>query len=238
MSSICWLAPTDGPDALPEPSLALAEPNGLLAAGGTLKPDWLLASYASGIFPWYEEGQPILWWCPDPRAVLWPDQLRISRSLRKTLSRSGFTVSADRAFDAVVSACAAPRHYTESTWITAEMAQAYQQLHRLGWAHSFETWQDDRLVGGLYGVAIGRVFFGESMFAKCSDASKIALVHAVDFLRAKDFELIDCQVPSEHMASLGAVNIPRALFLDHLRSMCRPDALPCSWSQDFARVQA
>jgi len=233
MSTIRWLGPLDGPDAMPAPSLALEEPNGLLAAGGTLKPQWLLATYADGIFPWYEEGQPILWWCPNPRAVLWPDRLKVSRSLRRTLDKTRLTVSVDRAFDSVIEGCAAPRRYTESTWITSAMAQAYKELHELGWAHSFETWDGSGLVGGLYGVAIGDVFFGESMFARTSDASKIALVRAVRYLREHGFALIDCQVPSEHMTSLGAMNLPRTEFLELLGDHCPSERAPGSWATEF-----
>ncbi|WP_428101941.1 leucyl/phenylalanyl-tRNA--protein transferase [Candidatus Rariloculus sp.] len=238
MSTICWLAPSDGPDALPEPSLALDEPNGLLAAGGTLRPDWLLASYASGIFPWYEEGQPILWWCPDPRAVLWPDDLRISRSLRRTLARNSFEVTADLAFDAVIDACAEPRRYTDSTWITADMAAAYRRLHALGWAHSFEAWQEGRLAGGLYGISIGRMFFGESMFSRTADASKVAFAGAVRYLKARGVALIDCQIQSGHLTRLGAVNMPRAEFLEHLKRYAKPAGTPGSWRQAFAAFVA
>ena len=234
MSAICWLAPSDGPDALPEPSLALDEPNGLLAAGGTLRPDWLLASYANGIFPWYEEGQPILWWCPDPRSVLWPDDLKVSRSLRRALSKAVFEVTADTAFDAVVDACAEPRRYAESTWITREMAAAYKRLHALGWAHSFEAWRDGALAGGLYGVAIGRMFFGESMFARAANASKVALANAVPYLQARGIALIDCQIPSEHLARLGATDMPRTEFLNHLKRYREPAGTPESWRLDFA----
>ncbi|HEX5421112.1 MAG TPA: leucyl/phenylalanyl-tRNA--protein transferase, partial [Gammaproteobacteria bacterium] len=161
MSAIRWLAAGRLLDHFPPASEALDEPNGLLAAGGDLEPSRLLLAYRSGIFPWYESGQPILWWSPNPRAVLWPSDLRISRSLRRTLARGTFRVTADTDFKAVLTGCAAPRRYTAATWITDDMARAYTKLHRLGWAHSFEAWQDGGLVGGLYGVAIGRMFFGE-----------------------------------------------------------------------------
>jgi leucyl/phenylalanyl-tRNA--protein transferase len=237
MTRVCWLGPDDGPERLPPPTHALSEPNGLLAAGGSLTPDWLLASYERGIFPWYEQGQPILWWSPDPRAVLWPRDLNVSRSLNRTLRRAPFRLSADRSFDDVVRACAAPRDYTDATWITTEMALAYGALHGLGWAHSFEAWEDDILVGGLYGVAIGRVFFGESMFARRTDASKIAFVNAVRFLLDAGFELIDCQIPSAHLTRLGATPLPREEFLQQLKTYCRPHEVPQSWHGKFEAFQ-
>jgi len=229
MGSLRWLSRTHRADQFPSPSEALTEPNGLLAAGGDLEPERLLAAYAQGIFPWYQEGQPILWWSPDPRAVLRPIELKISRSLRRSVAKRGFEFRVDTEFGSVVAACAQPRSYGGGTWITSEMAAAYVRLHRVGWAHSFETWQNDVLVGGLYGVAIGRAFFGESMFTRVSDASKVALVHAVEFLRARGFELIDCQVASAHTASLGAVDIPRAEFLQYLAELCRPPVSPQVW---------
>ena len=234
MSLVPWLAPSDGPDALPDPSRALDEPNGLLAIGGTLHPDWLLASYSNGIFPWYEEGDPILWWSPDPRAVLWPEDLRISRSLRRTLANERFEVTADAAFDAVIDACAEPRRDAAATWITSDMATAYKRLHSLGWAHSIEAWQDGDLAGGLYGIRIGQMFFGESMFSRASDASKVALAGAVAYLQARGVALIDCQTPSEHLARLGATNMPRSEFLTHLERYREPAGSPGSWQQDFA----
>lgn len=218
---------------MPPASAALDEPNGLLAAGGSLEPAWLLAAYARGIFPWYEAGQPILWWSPNPRAVLEPGGLHVSRSLRRRLRRGTFRVTADRAFDAVVAGCAEPRGYTDSTWITADMARAYARLHRLGYAHSFEAWSDDALVGGLYGVAMGRVFFGESMFMRRSDASKVAFVHAVRFLAARGFELIDCQVATEHLSRFGAVSMPREEFVELVRRHCTGGEPEFSWSIEF-----
>jgi len=229
MGSLHWLSRTNRAESFPPPSEALAEPNGLLAAGGDLTPERLLAAYTRGIFPWYQEGQPILWWSPDPRAVLIPDQLRVSRSLRRSVAKRGFEFRVDTDFENVVSACAAPRNYGGGTWITDDMAAAYANLHRLGWAHSFETWHDGSLVGGLYGVAIGRVFFGESMFTRVTDASKVALVHAVEFLREHGFELIDCQVASAHTLSLGATEIPREAFLQSLARLCNPLGKPRIW---------
>lgn len=229
MSVPRWLTRADAVDRFPSPNAALREPNGLLAAGGDLEPDRLLGAYARGIFPWYEEGQPILWWSPDPRAVLWPAELHVSRSLRRSLIKGGFELRVDTAFGEVLAGCAAPRRYTDATWITPDMMRAYQRLHRLGWAHSFETWRNGELVGGLYGVAIGRVFFGESMFARVTDASKVALVRMVRFLEERGFELIDCQVASEHIATLGARTIPRREFLALLARHCTPAGTPEVW---------
>ncbi|SDK82147.1 leucyl/phenylalanyl-tRNA--protein transferase [Modicisalibacter muralis] len=195
---------------------ALDEPDGLLAAGGALTPDWLLAAYRRGIFPWFGEDQPILWWSPDPRLVLFPEHIRITRSLAKRLRNGGFHATCDSAFAAVVEACAAPRADAEGTWITASMQDAYLRLHLLGHAHSIEIWRDERLVGGLYGVALGRMFFGESMFSVERDASKIALVHLAQHLRAQGGGLIDCQMPTPHLVSLGARSIARSEFIDYL----------------------
>jgi leucyl/phenylalanyl-tRNA--protein transferase len=223
---------------MPPPSLALDEPNGLLAGGSALRPQWLLQTYERGIFPWYEKGQPILWWSPDPRAVLWPNDIKVSRSLRRTLKSGRFRVSADRAFGDVIAACAAPRNYTDATWITADMEAAYSALHTAGWAHSFESWDGDELAGGLYGVAIGRVFFGESMFARRTDASKVAFAQAVAYMRLSGFALIDCQIPSAHLSRLGAITIPRETFLQHLGHYCRPHGTPGAWSEKFESYQA
>ncbi len=234
MTSPRWLTVTDAPDAFPPAGEALTEPNGLLAMGGDLSPQRLLAAYPRGIFPWYERGQPILWWSPDPRAVLWPENLHVSRRLQRTRRRSGLSLTCDRAFTTVIQRCAAPRSYAEGTWITGEMSDAYSTLHQLGWAHSFEAWQDDKLVGGLYGVAIGRVFFGESMFSHRTNASKIALITAVDYLRTRNFALLDCQIWSSHLQTLGATTLPRAEFLQLLDDLCRPPGSPGSWAQDFA----
>jgi leucyl/phenylalanyl-tRNA--protein transferase len=229
MGTLRWLSPTDRVDAFPPPHEALTEPNGLLAAGGDLAPERLLAAYSQGIFPWYSEGQPILWWCPDPRAVLWPSALKVSRSLRRAVAKGGFEFRVNGAFAAVVAACAGPRRYGAGTWITAEMAAAYTRLHELGWAHSFETWRAGELAGGLYGVALGRAFFGESMFTRVTDASKVALVHAVAFLAAHGIELIDCQIASAHTVSLGAVDMPRAQFLAQIARLCAPPVRPQAW---------
>ena len=210
------IRPGDPPDAFPPVEHALVDPNGLLALGGDLSPTRLLAAYRRGVFPWYSQGQPILWWSPDPRAVFYPEAVRVSRSLSKLLRQGRFEVRVDTAFDAVVRACAAPRARQEGTWITDEMADAYGMLHRRGAAHSVEVWRGGKLVGGLYGVALGEVFFGESMFSRERDASKVALVA----LARLGFRLIDAQVPSEHLARMGAVEIPRARFLSHLAAWC------------------
>lgn len=196
------------------PSPDEADPDGLLAVGGDLGPARLLAAYRMGIFPWYTDDQPILWWSPDPRLVLFPDGLHLSRSLDKTLRRNIFTVSMDTCFDQVVHLCGAVRSGSgEGTWITGEMEEAYCRLHRMGFAHSVEVWRGHRLAGGLYGVSLGRAFFGESMFSLESDASKVALVSLVDFVRYNGFDWIDCQVPTQHLLRMGAVEIPRARFL-------------------------
>ena len=196
----------------PDPSLAETEPNGLLAVGGDLTVERLLNAYRHGIFPWFSAGQPTLWWSPDPRMVLLPNELRISRSLRKTLRRGHFSVSMDQVFNDVTQACAAPRDEDGGTWLLPEMIAAYGKLYRMGLAHSVETWSHGELVGGLYGVAIGRVFFGESMFSRVTDASKVALVFLVNSLKQWHFDLIDCQIYTTHLESLGAREIPREEF--------------------------
>ncbi len=202
----------------PNPRQALSEPDGLLAAGGNLHPDTLIKAYSLGIFPWYEQSQPLLWWSPNPRAVIFPDQLHISKSLRKTLRANRYKISTDRAFREVIRACAGKRHYSDGTWITEAMIQAYINLFERGVAHSVECWIDGQLAGGLYGVATGGVFCGESMFSWRPNASKIALAHLVRALHDKGFALIDCQVGNEHLFSLGAVMIDRGEFLDLLQS--------------------
>jgi leucyl/phenylalanyl-tRNA--protein transferase len=227
-----WLDP-DNPDiGFPDVERALKEPDGLLAIGGDLSRARLLRAYSNGIFPWYGPGQPILWWAPDPRLVLPPEALRISRSLRKTLRQGAFRVTLDQAFEAVINHCAGPRANTSGTWITPEMAAAYLALHRQGYAHSVECWQGDRLAGGLYGVALGRVFFGESMFARARDASKVALVHLARQLSRWDFPLIDCQVHTRHLESLGAALLPRKQFTRLLRAACVLPAPPSPWRFD------
>lgn len=228
--SLPWLDPSDVGQPFPDPRHALAEPNGLLAAGGCLRPQRLLQAYSQGIFPWYDRDTPILWWSPDPRTVLFPDQLRVSRSLRKTLRRGTFRLTLDQAFAAVVEGCSAARSSGPDTWLTPEMKAAYKRLHQLGFAHSLETWQDKQLVGGLYGVALGRVFYGESMFSWVSDASKIALACLCSHLRRWDFAVIDCQLPTDHLHRLGAIDLPRVQFL-RLLGLCRqrPTVTPGCW---------
>lgn len=210
------IAPGAPDDAFPPDEEALEEPNGLLAIGGDLSPARLLAAYRRGIFPWYEEGQPILWWTPDPRLVLMPQELRISRSLRRSLRRSGFEITIDTAFGKVIRACAAPRASAGGTWITPAMIRAYERLAARGMAHSVEVRRDGRFVGGLYGVAIGAAFFGESMFSLERDASKVALVELCRRLSPLSAGLVDCQVASPHLVGLGAKLISRGEFLNRL----------------------
>ena len=217
--------------AFPDPEAS--EPSGLLALGGDLSPERLLLAYATGIFPWYSEGQPILWHSPDPRAVLAPAQLRISRSLAKTLRRGRFEVRLDTAFEAVIHGCAeVPRPGQEGSWITGEMREAYLVLHRLGYAHSAEAWEDGSLVGGLYGVSIGSAFFGESMFALASDASKVAFAVLVGQLERWGFELIDCQVHTDHLERFGAQLWPRGRFLDALGRCLQSETRRGRWQLD------
>ena len=228
-----WLDPESDPAQFPDPVYALEEPNGLLAVGGDLSPARLLNAYRQGIFPWYSDDQPILWWSPDPRAVLFPDQFTPSRSLRKTLRKRPFRVTLDNAFAAVIEACSEPRSDDAGTWITDEMKQAYLQLHHIGFAHSVECWEGDALVGGLYGVSMGKVFFGESMFTRRTDASKVGFAHLVEQLKDWEFGLIDCQVHSGHLASLGAEDIPREEFLGLLDIWCDPfEAHQGKWQLD------
>ena len=226
---IPWL---DADTPFPPLSRALAEPNGLLAAGGDLSTARLLDAYRRGIFPWYSAGQPVLWWSPDPRMVLVPADFRISRSLRKRLRRRDYEVRVDTCFSDVVAACAAPRDGQGGTWITSDMAQAYGALHRLGYAHSVEVWLDEALAGGLYGVALGRMFYGESMFSRVPDASKIALVHLVRQLERWDFGMIDCQMATAHLASLGARGIARPLFMRKLQELVNYPGAAKRWTLD------
>lgn len=191
---------------------ALTSPNGLLAAGGDLSASRLLSAYRNGIFPWFNEDEPILWWSPDPRMVLFPNELKISRSLAKLIRKNNYTIQTDTHFVEVMQACAAPRKDQQGTWIHPEMINAYSELHRLGLAHSVETWIDGALAGGLYGVALGKIFFGESMFSRSPNASKIAFAYLVRQLSKWEFAVIDCQVKTTHLASLGAREIPRHVF--------------------------
>lgn len=212
-----WLQQDDL--SFPDPELALNEPNGLLAIGGDLSLERLRVAYSLGIFPWYESGQPILWWSPNPRMVLFPDELHVSKSLKKLISKNIYKVSFNLNFPGVILACANQRSKNRNgTWITDEMQQAYINLHNAGWAHSVEVWDDKKLVGGLYGIAMGKTFFGESMFSKQDNASKIAFVNLVKKLQDQNFKLIDCQVSNPHLARLGAREIKRESFLKHLKA--------------------
>ncbi len=213
MNKVLWLDPDDESTPFPDVSEALRDPDGLLAVGGKLGHTRLLAAYRNGIFPWYSKGQPVLWWSPDPRTVLVPDEVRIRRSLRKVLERGLFSFTMDREFSTVMASCAEPRDDQAGTWITQDMQIAYQEFHRNGHAHSVEVLREGELVGGLYGVAVGAMFFGESMFSRVSDASKAGLVALCAQLRAWGFRLIDCQVRSEHLLRMGAREVPRSAFL-------------------------
>lgn len=217
--------------AFPDP--ALAEPDGLLAVGGDLSSDRLVAAYAAGIFPWYDESSPILWWSPDPRLVLEPAALHVPRSLARTLRRGRYRLSADEAFGQVIRRCATrERPGQRGTWITKQMVAAYEKLHALGIAHSFEAWEGEALAGGLYGVSLGAAFFGESMFADAPDASKAAFVRAVEWLGARGFTLVDCQVRTEHLARFGAVDLPREVFLERLEEALGQPTLRGPWRLD------
>lgn len=217
-----WIANTDPPDAFPAIENALVEPDGLLAAGGDLSEERLLYAYRHGIFPWFDEGQPILWWSPDPRCVIRPEELHVSRRLRRTLRRARFTVTFNRRFRDVMTGCAGPRPGQRGTWITDDMTVAYRALHRDGWAHSVEVWRDDELAGGLYGLAIGRVFFGESMYSDTPHASKAAMLALCRLLAEHGFALLDCQVVSPHLITLGATLMPRRRFRKILDAACEP----------------
>lgn len=212
---LVWLQPGGPPDAFPDPAHAMREPNGLLAAGGDLSPERLLAAYRRGIFPWFSAGQPILWWCPEPRAILAPRDFHVSRSLRRALRSGGFEVSVDQCFERVIERCGETRR-ASGTWLTPEMIAAYCELHRLGVAHSVESWQDGELAGGIYGVGLGSVFFGESMVSLRRDGSKVAMTKLVELSLSEGIELIDCQVGNPHLASLGCSSIPREAFLERV----------------------
>lgn len=218
-----WLEPDDDQFQFPHPDNALTDPDGLLAVGGDLSPERIVSAYLQGIFPWYSHGQPILWWSPNPRAVLFPEKLHISKSLKKLIRQKKFITTIDQAFTEVIAHCAqTPRNAQDGTWITNEMQQAYIKLHKLGVAHSAECWLDGQLVGGLYGLALGKVFFGESMFSHHSNASKLAFVHLLDELTNSSYALVDCQVTTDHLLSLGAEEIPRSQFLKLVEQYTRP----------------
>lgn len=221
------------PDHFPPVERALQEPNGLLAAGGELSPDWLLSAYRQGIFPWYMPGEPILWWSLDPRMVLFPNELHVSRSLAKVMRNRAYTIRMDTAFREVMRACAMSRPDGLGSWISEEILEGYCALHRLGYAHSVETWMEGRLVGGLYGVAIGNMFYGESMFALRPDASKIAFARFVPWLAEQGFELIDCQMRTHHLARFGAREISRSEFCTRLAQLVAQSRAPGLWQHEM-----
>lgn len=231
-NKLYWVADNVIADDFPDVSSALRDPDGLLAIGGDLAPNRLLDAYSRGIFPWYSQGQPCLWWSPDPRCILIPSDLKISRSLSKTLKQGLFQVTFNQAFIPVVEECAGPRQGRTDTWITEDIINAYSLLHAQGHALSIECWYQQNLVGGLYGVVLGKVFFGESMFSTMSNASKVALVHLVSELKSRDFRLIDCQISSSHLLSLGAMTIPRSRFVQMLSEYCCDNG-PYDWPQTF-----
>ena len=217
-------------EPLPPVERALRQPNGLLAAGGGLSVERLLAAYSRGCFPWFSDGEPVLWWSPDPRMVLFPAELHVPRSLERRMRRGAFQVRSDTAFEAVIDGCAAPREGEPGTWITSEIRTAYARLHAAGYAHSIETWIDGELAGGLYGVAIGKAFFGESMFTRVPDASKIAFVHVVRQLERWNFGVIDCQMRTEHLARFGAREIPRCDFTRLVERLVAGVPKPGPWT--------
>jgi leucyl/phenylalanyl-tRNA--protein transferase len=226
---IPWL---DRDDAFPPVERALREPNGLLAAGGDLSPERLVQAYARGIFPWFGDEDPLLWWSPDPRMVLFAGELHVARSLKRVLRSGRFAVTFDRAFTDVMRGCAEPRADGAGTWITASMHAAYSELHRRGLAHSVEVWREGRLAGGLYGVALGRMFYGESMFTRETNASKVALVTTARQLARWGFEMIDCQMSTAHLASFGAREVPRAAFVERVRALIRLPSHQDPWAVD------
>ncbi len=221
-----YCSPDDQPN-FPNTTFILSDPAGLIQMGGALSPEWLLTAYRRGIFPWFSESDPILWWCPNPRTILMPTEFKLSRSLAKVMRNGGFKVTYDTAFDAVINACAYTR---DETWIMPEMIAGYRQLHEQGYAHSVEVWLDGALVGGLYGIALGKIFFGESMFAKANNASKVALATLCTQLDAWGFQLIDCQFSTEHLLSLGAKEITRDNFLAKLKHALSYETEMGKWS--------
>jgi leucyl/phenylalanyl-tRNA--protein transferase len=223
----------DPASPFPDADSALQEPDGLLAWGGDLEPARLVNAYRRGIFPWYSEGQPILWWNPSRRCVIFPEKLHLSRRLRRVLRQNRFAISADRAFDDVIVGCALPRRGEDSTWITPAMIRAYSRLHRMGIGHSVEVWQNDELAGGIYGLSLGRVFFGESMFSRISDASKVALAALCTQLRAWQFSLLDCQVSNAHLRRMGASEIGRERYLEILERSLRRNGFRGPWTACF-----
>ena len=228
---VTWLSPDDPPDSFPSVCRALTEPNGLLAAGGDLSAQRLLSAYRNGIFPWYEEGQPILWWSPDPRCIFLAGDFHVARRFRRDLRRSGAEIRINTAFGDVIRECAGPRRSEQGTWITPAMMTSYEDLHQNNWAHSIEVWQSGELVGGLYGLAIGKAFFGESMFSLIPGASKMALMYVANQLRHGEIELLDCQVESPHLTGLGARVMSRSDFTDRLSSACGTGQFHKNWPE-------
>lgn len=224
-----WLDPRDPDQPFPPTHLAMRDPNGLLAIGGDLTPRRLLRAYAQGIFPWYNPDEPILWWCPDPRTVLVPAQLHVTRSLRQAIQRKDYAVTFDRALGSVLDSCSGERRDSRGTWLGLDMKSAYRQLHQQGHCHSVEIWRDGELIGGLYGVSIGRMFFGESMFTRADNASKIALYWLCEQFKVWQFEMIDCQVGSTHLASLGAQSLGRDKFLHQVAIATQQAAPALPW---------
>ncbi len=232
---ITWLDPSNSNARFPDVEDALQNPEGLLAAGGDLSITRLLNAYQNGIFPWYEDGQPILWWSPNPRGILYTNKLKISTSLKKTLRKNPWTITFDGDFKKTVLACAAPRSYARGTWITEDMAEAYTALHEQGFAHSVEIWDEqERLIGGIYGVLIGRMFYGESMFSFQPNASKVALTYVVSHLHKWGFPLLDCQLPSPHLTSLGAEAIPRKKYIEMMLPLCNESLIDFEWRLDHS----
>lgn len=236
MTQIPWLNPSNL--LFPSPSLALRDPNGLLAVGGDLSPERILAAYREGIFPWFNPGDPILWWSPSPRTVIYPSQLHVSKSLRKVLRSGTYRVTFDHCFNEIMRACAEPRRDSDGTWISEKIIEGYTILHNRGFAHSVEVWCDQELVGGLYGMALGRIFFGESMFSRADNASKVGFAHLVQQLLVWGFQLIDCQVANDHLFSLGAVEIPREDFQQLLLNFANETPnYPANWSKLSSEYQ-
>ncbi len=232
-----WLNPDDESAAFPPAKLALKDPEGLVAAGGDLSPKRVLRAYHEGIFPWYEEDQPILWWSPDPRGIIYPKKFIAHKRLLRTLKKKAWRITYDQSFVDVMKACAEPRSNSRGTWITPEMLRAYSLLHQLGYAHSIEVWNDNNyLVGGIYGVAIGSIFFGESMFSRETDTSKVALLYLCAYLDTWGYKMIDTQLTSNHLTSLGGINIPREEYLHILPKLTQQSVNTNAWQQDYPLV--
>jgi len=234
-SRVAWLCADDPPEAFPDVCNALTEPDGLLAAGGDLESHRLLYAYSHGIFPWYEQGQPVLWWSPDPRCLFLKGDFHISRRWRRELRRSEAEIRTNTAFETVVRACAGPRRYEHGTWITEAMIEAYTRLHEEGWAHSIEVWENDKLIGGLYGILIGRAFFGESMYSHAQNASKAALLFLSRSLQTGALEILDCQIVSAHLSSMGARTLARDQFINVLETAVSPPEATMSWPAEPVR---